>query len=186
MIHDAHNSGIRSASRLRRLLFGAVCLVLLLTVSGCRPSMTGPRQGVWVESVERLVRRGSVGMELDLTLRNDTERNLKIRRAELDIYYAGARAGTLRLCDPLHLGRRTTTRATTRWRMESQDPMALYVLERRIRGEEWSKIAVSYRLRGRAGMIPVKISGEMIPVSEFLNNFGGSLDDLRNSIKMLE
>lgn len=170
----------------RRLLRGAVCLVLLMSVSGCRPLMTGPRQGVWVESVERLVRRGSVGIELDLTLRNDTKHTLKIRRAELDIYYAGARVGTLRLCDPLRLERRATTGATTRWRMESQDPMALYVLERRIRGEEWSQIAVSYRLRGRAGIAPVKISGEMIPVSDFLNTFGGSLDDLRNSIKMLE
>ena len=71
----------------RRLLRGAVCLVLLMSVSGCRPSMTGPRQGVWVESVERLVRRGSVGIELDLTLRN----NITTDEHPLGVYHPHAK-----------------------------------------------------------------------------------------------
>ncbi len=93
--------------------------------------------------------------------------------------------GTLRLCDPLRLERRASTAAATRWRMESRDPMALYVLERRIRGEEWSQIV----LPGGCG--PCRDGarenfGEMLSVSDFLNTFDLSLDDLRNSIKMLE
>lgn len=178
---------VRGAQRIvRQILRAALCLALLSAV-GCRPrTEAAVRSGVWAEPAVHLVRRGSVGIELGLVLHNDTDRNLKIRRAELDIYYAGGRVGTLRLCDPLRLGRRTATRVTTRWRMESQDPMALYVLERRIRGEEWSRIACSYRLRGRAGILPVKISGDMIPVSDFLNTFGLSPDDLRNSINSLE
>lgn len=163
----------------------AVCL-LLLAAAGCRPSATDPRSGVRIESVERLERRGSVGVELTLTLGNDTGHNLKIRTAELELFYAGGRVGTLRLCDPLRLPRRSRQEVTTRWRMESADPMALYVLERRIAGDDWSRIAVAYRLRGRAGLVPIKISVGTMPVSDFLNTFGVSPDDLRNSLKMLK
>ncbi len=71
--------------RVRRLLPGrsASCCCWR-----CRAAALDDRAaaGVWIESVERLVRRGSVGLELDLTLRNDTKHVLKIRRAELDIY----------------------------------------------------------------------------------------------------
>lgn len=183
VLNGASGCGRRAGVSWRRI---ATVSLLLLAAAGCRPSATDPRNEVRIESVERLVRRGSVGVELTLTLGNDTEHNLKIRTAELEVYYAGGRVGTLRLCDPLRLPRRSQQEVTTRWRMDSADPMALYVLERRIAGDDWSRIAVAYRLRGRAGLVPVKISGGVMPVSDFLNTFGVSPDDLRNSLKMLE
>ena len=101
----------------------------------------------------------------------------------LDVFYAGKRVGTLRLHEPVRIPRRATTLVGTRWRLETSDPMAFYVVERRLGEGDLSRIGLSYELRARSGVVPVKISGDMMPLSEFLNTFGLSEDDIKEYLK---
>ena len=115
-----------------------------------------------------------------LRVRNDSERTLVLRHARIGVSYGGAPVCELELRDPVRVPRRTTGSVTTLWRVRADDPMALYVLERRIREGDLERIGIRYDLRGRGGAVSVNISGKMTSLSDFLNTFGLSADDLKN------
>ena len=48
------------------------------------------------------------------------------------------------------------------------------------RAGEIGQVAVSCRIRGRGGPVRVNISQEMMPLSDFLNIFGLTLQDVQN------
>ena len=56
-------------------------------------------------------------------------------------------------------------------------------MTKKIREDDISKIGVSFAIEGRGGPAHVKISREMMPLSEFLNIFGLSLNDVKNYLE---
>ena len=69
--------------------------------------------------------------------------------------------------------------------MRTTDPMAYYVMVKKIREDDISQVAVSFAVEGRGGPASVKNSEEMVPLSEFLNIFGLSLQDVKNYLDEL-
>ena len=61
--------------------------------------------------------------------------------------------------------------------------LALYVLARKVKSGDLSQVEVSYAVEGRGGPAPVKISRERMPLSDFLNTFGLTLQDVKNKLK---
>ena len=45
------------------------------------------------------------------------------------------------------------------------------------------RIGIRYDLRGRGGAVPVNISAEMMPLSDFLNTFGLTIEDVKKQLK---
>ncbi len=166
---------------LRRIVWRCLAVAILLTVAvSCRQAVEQARHEIGIETVERIERRGSAGAVAVLRVRNDSERTLVLRHARIGVSYGGAPVCELELRDPVRVPRRTTGSVTTLWRLRADNPMALYVLERRIREGDLERIGIRYDLRGRGGAVPVNISAEMMPLSDFLNTFGLSADDLKN------
>ena len=56
-------------------------------------------------------------------------------------------------------------------------------MTKKIREDDISKIGVSFAIEGRGGPARIKISREMMPLSEFLNIFGLSLNDVKNYLE---
>lgn len=168
-----------------RTLRRAAARLLLVSLAALTATACGRTEpeAVRVEAVERFERLGSAGADAVLRVHNGTGHTLKIRRVRLDVFYAGKRVGSLRLHEPVRIPRRATTLVGTRWRLETSDPMAFYVVERRLGEGDLSRIGLSYELRARSGVVPVKISGDMMPLSEFLNTFGLSEDDIKEYLK---
>ena len=46
-----------------------------------------------------------------------------------------------------------------------------------------SQVEVSYAVEGRGGPAPVKISRERMPLSDFLNTFGLTIEDVKKQLK---
>ena len=114
---------------------------------------------------------------------NDTGYKLQLNMAEIDIYYSESRVGTIVLREPVEVPRRTTDSFRTLWRLKISDPMALYVLLRKVEAGDLSQVGVAYALEGRGGPAPVKISRDRMPLSDFLNTFGLTLQDVKNQLK---
>ena len=89
-----------------------------------------------------------------------------------------ARSVVLR--EAVEVPRRTTDSFRTLWQLKISDPLALYVLARKVKSGDLSQVEVSYAVEGRGGPAPVKISRERMPLSDFLNIFGLSLQDVKN------
>ena len=164
---------------LRRIVWRCLAAAILLTAAvSCRQAVEQARHEIGIETVERIERRGLAGAVAVLRVRNDSERTLVLRHARIGVSYGGAPVCELELRDPVRVPRRTTGSVTTLLRAD--DPMALYVLERRIREGDLERIGIRYDLRGRGGAVSVNISGKMTSLSDFLNTFGLSADDLKN------
>lgn len=165
------------------MLFYMLLFASVLSLGSCRRAIEKAQRNIRIEAVEKAERQGLSGAEIVLRVRNDTGYKLKLKKASLEVYYAEGLVTKVALRKEVEVPRRTTGSVTTLWRIRTSDPMALHVTTKKIREDDISKIGVSFAVEGRGGPAPVKISQQMMPLSEFLNIFGLSLDDVKNYLE---
>lgn len=165
---------------MKKYLIYLLLLALGLSAPSCRRAVEKARENIRVEAVESVRRQGLTGAEVVLRVKNGTGYKLVLKNARMDVYYAGSRVGDIRLREGVEVPRRTTASVPTAWQLRIADPLALYVLTKRVRENDFSQVAVSFSIEGRGGPAPVNISRDMVPLSEFLNIFGVTLQDVSN------
>lgn len=168
---------------LGRMLFCILLLWVVLPLGSCRRMAEKAQRNIRLEAVEKARRQGLSGAEIVLRIKNGTGHKLKLEKASLTVYYAGGVVTKVALREPAEAPRRATASVTTLWRIRTSDPMALHVMTKKIREDDISKIGVSFAVEGRGGPARVKISREMMPLSDFLNIFGLSLNDVKNYLE---
>ena len=166
----------------KSLLYGLL-LAVALSAGSCRRAAEKVGREVRFEGIERVERQGLTGAEIVVRVDNASGYRLALASAEIGIYYGEARVGTIVLCDPVEIERRTTASVPTLWRLRISDPLALYVMVRKVKAGEYGGVFVSCALEGRGGPVPVKFSREKMPLSDFLNIFGLSIRDIENFLK---
>ena len=164
----------------KRLLLLGLLLAATLPLGSCSRAVERARERIRLEAVESVRRLGLSGAGAVVRVRNDSRSRLVLREADLEFFLGGRPVLSARLHRPVEVPRRTTERVVTRWRLQILDPMALPVLTGRLRAGEIGQVAVSCRIRGRGGPVRVNISQEMMPLSDFLNIFGLTLQDVQN------
>lgn len=167
----------------RRVLRWVLLLALVLPMTSCRRAAEKAIRNIGVEEVVKLERQGLSGAELVLRVKNATGHKLVLERAMLRIYYAESLVTSIALRGRVEVPRRSDGEVTTLWRTRTSDPMALYVVRKKLAEGDLSRIAVSFSIEGRGGPAPVKISQEMMPLSEFLNIFGLSFDEVKTYLE---
>lgn len=165
---------------MRKYLIYLLLLGAAVSVTSCRKAVEKAQRNIRFEGIEKVERQGLTGAEVVVRVKNDTGYKLLLNAAQVDIYYAGRRVGRVLLREPVEVPRRTTGSFRTLWRLKISDPLALYVLAKKIRSEDLSQIALSVAVEGRGGPAPVKFSREKVPLSEILNTFGLTLRDVKN------
>lgn len=169
--------------RVGRMVCCALLAVVALTVTSCRKAVEKAKNNIRVEAVERIERQGLTGAEVVLRVRNDTGYKLVLDEVRADLFYGDSRAATLSLRERVEVERHTVGSVGTLWRLKISDPLALYALTRKVQAGEIGQVSVSYALEGRGGPVPVKISRDRVSLSEFLNIFGLTLQDVTNYLK---
>ena len=106
-------------------------LAVAVSLSSCRRAVEKARRNIRFEGIERVERQGLTGAEVVVRVMNDTGYKLVLDAAEMGVYYAGGRVGTVVLREAVEVPRRTTDSFRTLWQLKISDPLALYVLARR-------------------------------------------------------
>ena len=163
--------------------YSVYVLLLAVSLSSCRRAVEKARRNIRFEGIERVERQGLTGAEVVVRVMNDTGYKLVLDAAEMGVYYAGGRVGTVVLREAVEVPRRTTDSFRTLWQLKISDPLALYVLARKVKSGDLSQVEVSYAVEGRVGPAPVKISRERMPLSDFLNTFGLTIEDVKKQLK---
>lgn len=166
-----------------RLLLYMLLSAVVLPMTSCRRAVEKARRNIRIEAVEKVERQGLSGAEVVVRVMNNTGYKLVLERAKLNVFYAGNLVTSILLRGPVEVPRRTTGSFSSLWKMRTPDPMALYVLKKKLQQGAVAQISVSFSVGGRGGPSPVKISEEMMPLSEFLNTFGLSLQDVKNYLE---
>lgn len=168
---------------MRKFLWYILLLAAVLPSVSCRRAVEKAQRNIRIEAVEKAERKGMGGAEVVVRVKNGTGYKLVLEHARLDVFYAGSRVMSIVLHGRIEVPRRTTGSFASLWRVRTTDPMAYYVMTKKIREDDISRVAVSFAAEGRGGPAPVKISQEMMPLSEFLNIFGLSLGDVKNYLE---
>ena len=158
-------------------------LAVAVSLSSCRRAVEKARRNIRFEGIERVERQGLTGAEVVVRVMNDTGYKLVLDAAEMGVYYAGGRVGTVVLREAVEVPRRTTDSFRTLWQLKISDPLALYVLARKVKSGDMSQVDVSYPVEWRGCMASVKISRERMPLSDFLNTFGLTIEDVKKQLK---
>lgn len=160
-----------------------VLLAVALSAGSCRRAVEKTASKIRFEGVEHVERQGLTGVEVTMRVDNGSAYRLTLSSAEIGIFYADACVGYLVLNEPVEIERRSVASVTTCWRLRIADPLALLLLGRKVSAGEYDRIAVSCALEGRGGPAPFKFSREKMPLSEFLNTFGLSIQDLEKQLR---
>ena len=164
----------------KRLLLLGLLLAATLPLGSCGRAVERARERIRLEAVESVRRLGFSGAEAVVRVRNDSRSRLVLSEADLEFFLGGRPVLSARLPRPVEVPPPPPQRVVTRWRLPILHPLALPRLTRRLRAGELGPGAVSCRLRGRRGPVRVNISQEMMPLSDFLNIFGLTLQDVQN------
>ena len=173
----------RKMKMIQRYSVYVLLLAVAVSLSSCRRAVEKARRNIRFEGIERVERQGLTGAEVVVRVMNDTGYKLVLDAAEMGVYYAGGRVGTVVLREAVEVPRRTTDSFRTLWQLKISDPLALYVLARKVKSGDLSQVEVSYAVEGRGGPAPVKISRERMPLSDFLNTFGLTIEDVKKQLK---
>ena len=168
---------------MKRILILMLALAAVLPLGSCRRAVERTVEKIRLEEIERVERRGVTGAEVVVRIANGTAHRLVLDRARVDVFYAGSRAAAATLREGVEVAPRTTRSVETSWAVSISDPLAPFALVRRLSADDVSQIAVSVSAEGRGGPVPVNISREMVPLSEILNTFGVTLQDVKNYLK---
>ncbi len=99
-------------------------------------------------------------------------------KADIEVTYDGAVLASAELRDGITVDKRTTESITTSWQLDIGNPLVALVALKRVRGGDTSCVTVNMTAEGRGGPMPVNISRKNIPLSDFLNIFGITMDDI--------
>lgn len=168
---------------MRRCLTYLLAALLLLPASSCRRAVERAAAKIRVEAVEDFRIEGLSGITALLRVNNGSGHKLRLDEAEAQLLLGGSVVATVRLREPVEVARRTTAEVATQWQLRIGDPLTLFALGRRVGQRNFAQLGISYRLTGRGGPAPINISGENVPVSDFLNTFGVTLQDVENWLK---
>ena len=124
-------------------------LAVAVSLSSCRRAVEKARRNIRFEGIERVERQGLTGAEVVVRVMNDTGYKLVLDAAEMGVYYAGGRVGTVVLREAVEVPRRTTDSFRTLWQLKISDPLALYVLARKVKSGDLSQVEVVCRGRAR-------------------------------------
>lgn len=170
-------------SLVRRALLPVVALAVALGVPSCRGVGGRAARGIRIEQVVQAARLGSAGASVTLRIRNGSRRELCFEEARFEFYLDGAPVAEFRLHEPVRIPERTTVDCRSLWRLRTEDPMAYYALGRRLRSGDTERIGISAHIEGRSGRYPVNFSCQRMPVSDFLDIFGLSINDIENFLE---
>lgn len=169
---------------MKRLLLYALLLVVALAAGSCRRTVEKAAQKIRFEGIERVQLQGLTSAEVVVRIDNGSAYRLQLASARVDIFYADAVVGRLILEEPVEIDRRTQASIRTLWRLQIPDPLALFVLYRKVKAGELDRIALSIGIEGRGGPAPLRFSREKMPLSEFLTTFGLTVQDVQNYLKL--
>ncbi len=155
-----------------------------LLFSSCSGTVQKMRRKVKLEGIEDVRPTSLSSVRIDFRIMNQTAYNLHLKDAVAHLYYRDNCIGTMRLKERVEVPKRTASEVfTTDWAVEIGNPLSLLPILGKVRSGDLSELWVDLELEGRGGPVPVNLSREKMPLSDFLRTFGVDTDNMMNFLK---
>ena len=169
-----HRTDLYRREVLKRLHILCLALLAAATLGGCHRYLAREVRIV-PKDVETY---GSAGADVTLHVRP-----LRFEAAALSLAYDGGEVLCATLRDTVTVASGWEGDVRMRCRLRVPDRAALYAVQRKLQRAETQRMTVSFALRLRVGDAVKKIGRRRMPLSDFLNTFGLTIEDVKKQLK---
>ena len=168
---------------MKKNLLILLCALSALMLTSCRQTAERVVQKIRFEGVESVHMESLSTVVIDFAIENGTAHKLRAEHGVVKLCYNGSEVASLRLQEPVEVERRTHGVVPTRWTIDVRNPLAMLLVATRVAQERYDELTVDLSVEGSGGPMPVNISREKVPLSNFLNIFGIEPDFLTSILQ---
>ena len=138
-----------------------------------------------IERIVTITHVSTSGMNLWVEVSSEWAHTLIVKRGKVDIMMHGNHVATIELRDKVEIPRRATTKVLLPLRFTATNSLSLQRVLRHLIENRGLGTTINYRIRAGLRVLKMNFSDKNVAVSEILDNFALSNENLRELIALI-
>lgn len=165
---------------MKRVLYLVLTVACALLLGSCNKERQAEklREKIRFEGVEQIVPHGMSGVDVVVSVANQTRHKITLEEAELTLKYDRNKVLMLQLRDVVELPKRFEGELEISTRMKVYDPLSAIVVLNRVRNKNFDEMNVTIDAKVKVGPVRKNIFVADMDLPKFLSKFALSTDEV--------
>lgn len=165
---------------MKRVLYLVLTVACALLLGSCNKERQAEklREKIRFEGVEQIVPHGMSGVDVVVSVANQTRHKITLEEAELTLKYDRNKVLMLQLRDVVELPKRFEGELEISTRMKVYDPLSAIVVLNRVRNKSFDEMSVTIDAKVKVGPVRKNIFVADMDLPKFLSKFALSTEEI--------
>ncbi len=165
---------------MKRVLYLVLTVACALLLGSCNKErqVEKLREKIRFEGVEQIVPHGMSGVDVVVSVANQTRHKITLEEAELTLKYDRNKVLMLQLRDVVELPKRFEGELEISTRMKVYDPLSAIVVLNRVRNKSFDEMSVTIDAKVKVGPVRKNIFVADMDLPKFLSKFALSTEEV--------
>ncbi|MBP3682728.1 MAG: hypothetical protein J6I87_05565 [Rikenellaceae bacterium] len=165
---------------MKRVLYLVLTVACALLLGSCNKERQAEklREKIRFEGVEQIVPHGMSGVDVVVSVANQTRHKITLEEAELTLKYDRNKVLMLQLRDVVELPKRFEGELEISTRMKVYDPLSAIVVLNRVRNKSFDEMSVTIDAKAKVGPVRKNIFVADMDLPKFLSKFALSTEEV--------
>lgn len=165
---------------MKRVLYLVLTVACALLLGSCNKERQAEklREKIRFEGVEQIVPHGMSGVDVVVSVANQTRHKITLEEAELMLKYDRSKVLMLQLRDVVELPKRFEGELEISTRMKVYDPLSAIVVLNRVRNKNFDEMSVTIDAKVKVGPVRKNIFVADMDLPKFLSKFALSTEEV--------
>ncbi|MBQ8746190.1 MAG: hypothetical protein IJZ05_07540 [Rikenellaceae bacterium] len=165
---------------MKRVLYLVLTVACALLLGSCNKERQAEklREKIRFEGVEQIVPHGMSGVDVVVSVANQTRHKITLEEAELTLKYDRSKVLMLQLRDVVELPKRFEGELKISTRMKVYDPLSAIVVLNRVRNKSFDEMSVTIDAKVKVGPVRKNIFVADMDLPKFLSKFALSTEEV--------
>lgn len=165
---------------MKRVLYLVLTVAFALLLGSCNKERQAEklREKIRFEGVEQIVPHGMSGVDVVVSVANQTRHKITLEEAELTLKYDRNKVLMLQLRDVVELPKRFEGELEISTRMKVYDPLSAIVVLNRVRNKSFDEMSVTIDAKVKVGPVRKNIFVADMDLPKFLSKFALSTEEV--------
>lgn len=165
---------------MKRVLYLVLTVACTLLLGSCNKERQAEklREKIRFEGVEQIVPHGMSGVDVVVSVANQTRHKITLEEAELTLKYDRNKVLMLQLRDVVELPKRFEGELEISTRMKVYDPLSAIVVLNRVRNKSFDEMSVTIDAKVKVGPVRKNIFVADMDLPKFLSKFALSTEEV--------
>ncbi len=165
---------------MKRVLYLVLTVACALLLGSCNKERQAEklREKIRFEGIEQIVPHGMSGVDVVVSVANQTRHKITLEEAELTLKYDRNKVLMLQLRDVVELPKRFEGELEISTRMKVYDPLSAIVVLNRVRNKSFDEMSVTIDAKVKVGPVRKNIFVADMDLPKFLSKFALSTEEV--------